>query len=61
MGLPKDQEHQGYGRALGWVFWITAVTLLKCLSKGFLRGSGLGFCLRWQLCTRTHMPGWFGH
>lgn len=61
MGLPKGREHRGCGIAFGWAFWITAVTLLKCLNEGFLRGSGLGQCLHWQLRHSTHKPVWFGH
>lgn len=35
-------------------FWITAVTSLKCLSEGLLRGSGLGQCLHWHLHSSPH-------
>lgn len=45
----------------GPAFWIIAVTSLKCLSEGFLRGSGLGRCLYWHFHTGPRRPVWFGH
>lgn len=46
--------------AFGRDLWITAVTSLKCLSEGFLRGSGLGQCLHWHLHTSHYRPVWLG-
>lgn len=45
----------------GLAFWIIAVTSLKCLSEGFLRGSGLGRCLYWHFHTGPCRPVRFGH
>lgn len=60
-GSAKVPGAQSLRNAFGRAFWITAVTSLKCLSEGFLRGSGLGQCLHWHLHTSPHRPVWFGH
>lgn len=55
------QKHIGCSIACGETSWISAVTSLKCLSEGFLRGAGPGQCLYWHLHTSPHKPVWFGH